>query len=55
MADSSPDDSDDDSDQALIQRVKAGEESAFEVLFRRHMARVHRQAIAPLFSNGGSA
>ncbi len=42
--DSSPD----DSDQALIQRVKAGEEAAFEVLFRRHMARVHRQAITIL-------
>lgn len=42
--DSSPD----DADQALIQRVKAGEEAAFEVLSRRHMARVHRQAIAIL-------
>jgi RNA polymerase sigma-70 factor, ECF subfamily len=37
-----------ETDVALIQRVKAGDHAAFEALFRRHMARVHRQAIALL-------
>jgi RNA polymerase sigma-70 factor (ECF subfamily) len=36
----------DENDHALIQRVKRGDQIAFEALFRRHMARVHRQAIA---------
>lgn len=33
-------------DYALIRRVKAGDQSAFEDLFRRHVARVYRQAFA---------
>jgi RNA polymerase sigma-70 factor (ECF subfamily) len=37
-----------ETDHALIQRVKTGDQTAFEALFRRHLARVHRQASALL-------
>jgi len=40
----------DETDDALIQRVKRGDQAAFEALFRRHMARAYRQAIALLGS-----
>jgi RNA polymerase sigma-70 factor (ECF subfamily) len=33
-----------DEEQVLIQRVKAGDYEAFEVIFRRYVAKVHRQA-----------
>ena len=36
----------DETDHTLIQRVKAGDQAAFEALFRRNAARVHRQALA---------
>jgi RNA polymerase sigma-70 factor (ECF subfamily) len=40
----------DEPDSLLIQKVKDGDQSAFEALFHRHMARVHRQALALLNS-----
>ncbi|HZY31274.1 MAG TPA: sigma-70 family RNA polymerase sigma factor [Candidatus Methylomirabilis sp.] len=33
-----------DEERALIQRVKAGDYEAFEAMFRRHVAKVYRQA-----------